>query len=295
MRAIVPGVLWVGNALEARDVAGVLAAGISVVIDLAIEEPPIQFPRDVAYCRFPLLDGAGNGDAVLRSAIDTAAHLIAASQPTLVACSAGVSRSPAIASAALAKALSLDLKTSLARVAGIGPPGLTRVACDGGPTSPPGLTRVACDGGPTSPCDISPGLWADICRVTLPEAPPAPAAALHLLVIRSLAPDRTVQFYEQLGLTFCREQHGSGPVHWSTNLADTLLEVYPAQSEQEVDRSTRLGLRLADVESTATELRQCDVVVVSEPRETSRGLCAVVKDPDGRSVELLQLRGHELR
>ena len=80
MRAIVPGVLWVGNALEARDVAGVLAAGISVVIDLAIEEPPIQFPRDVAYCRFPLLDGAGNGDAVLRSAIDTAAHLIAARQ-----------------------------------------------------------------------------------------------------------------------------------------------------------------------------------------------------------------------
>ncbi|MCA9175404.1 MAG: EamA family transporter [Planctomycetales bacterium] len=30
-----------------------------------------------------------------------------------------------------------------------GPPGLTRVACDGGPTGPPGLTRVACDGGPT--------------------------------------------------------------------------------------------------------------------------------------------------
>ncbi|MCA9174943.1 MAG: acyl-CoA synthetase [Planctomycetales bacterium] len=29
-----------------------------------------------------------------------------------------------------------------------GPPGLTRVACDGGPTGPPGLTRVACDGGP---------------------------------------------------------------------------------------------------------------------------------------------------
>ncbi|MCA9176891.1 MAG: aminotransferase class I/II-fold pyridoxal phosphate-dependent enzyme [Planctomycetales bacterium] len=30
----------------------------------------------------------------------------------------------------------------------VGPPGLTRVACDGGPAGAPGLTRVACDGGP---------------------------------------------------------------------------------------------------------------------------------------------------
>ena len=53
--------LWIGNAHDARDVRGVLAFGIGVVIDLAIEEPPIHFPRDIVYCRFPLLDVLENG------------------------------------------------------------------------------------------------------------------------------------------------------------------------------------------------------------------------------------------
>ena len=46
MRDVIPSVLWIGNAHDARDVKVVLARGIGVVIDLAIEEPPIQFPRD---------------------------------------------------------------------------------------------------------------------------------------------------------------------------------------------------------------------------------------------------------
>ncbi len=54
MREVIPGVFWIGNAHDARDVKRVLARGIAVVIDLAIEEPPIQFPRDIVYCRFPL-------------------------------------------------------------------------------------------------------------------------------------------------------------------------------------------------------------------------------------------------
>lgn len=60
MRQILPNVLWIGNAFDARSIKSVLDAGISVVIDLTIEEAPIQFPREVTYCRFPLLDGEGN-------------------------------------------------------------------------------------------------------------------------------------------------------------------------------------------------------------------------------------------
>ncbi len=44
MREVIPHVLWIGNALDARNVKGVLAAGIGVIIDLAMEEPPILFP-----------------------------------------------------------------------------------------------------------------------------------------------------------------------------------------------------------------------------------------------------------
>ena len=89
MREIIPTRLWIGNAMDARNVTGVLGLGIAAVVDLAIEEPPIQFPRDVVYCRFPLIDGTGNQPAVLRVAIDTVAYFIASRTPTLVACGAG--------------------------------------------------------------------------------------------------------------------------------------------------------------------------------------------------------------
>jgi hypothetical protein len=102
MREVISGTLWIGNALDARDVTGVLGLGVTAVIDLAIEEPPIQFPRDIAYCRFPLIDGSGNQTAILRAAIKTTATLIASGTPTLVACGAGMSRSPAIVAAAMA-------------------------------------------------------------------------------------------------------------------------------------------------------------------------------------------------
>lgn len=94
------------------------------VIDLAIEEPPIPFPRDITYCRFPLLDGERNSPALLQSAIDTTAHFVNSKQPTLVACSGGMSRSPIIVSAVLAKIGSNELDAAVERVTATGP-------CDG--------------------------------------------------------------------------------------------------------------------------------------------------------------------
>lgn len=90
-------------------------------VDLAGEEPPIQLPRDVVYCRFPLVDGAGNMSAVVRAAIDTTARFIMSRVPSLVACSSGMSRSPAIAAAALAKAEQVPVEDALRRVAALGP------------------------------------------------------------------------------------------------------------------------------------------------------------------------------
>ena len=60
MREIIPNLVWIGNAQDGRNVEAVLRLGIEAVIDLAIEEPPLVFPRETIYCRFPLIDGAGN-------------------------------------------------------------------------------------------------------------------------------------------------------------------------------------------------------------------------------------------
>lgn len=113
MREVISGRLWIGNALDARSVERVVYRGIAAVVDLAIEEPPIQFPRDVVYCRFPLIDGAGNQPAVLRAAIETVAGLLASGMPTLVACGAGMSRSPAVVAAGIATTQRIALADAL--------------------------------------------------------------------------------------------------------------------------------------------------------------------------------------
>ena len=89
---------------------------IASIIDLAIEEPPIQFPRDITNCRFPLIDGSGNQPAILRAAIETTATFIALGTPTLVACGAGMSRSPAIVAAAMATTERITLVDALGKL-----------------------------------------------------------------------------------------------------------------------------------------------------------------------------------
>lgn len=132
MREIFPELLWIGNARDARDVKGVLDRGIIAVVDLALEEPPISFPRDIVYCRLPLLDGDENHPAVLQTALITVARFLEGELPTLVACSGGMSRSPAIVAGALALAQACPLTVSMQQVA------------------------------ETGPCDVAPGLWNEI-------------------------------------------------------------------------------------------------------------------------------------
>lgn len=132
MREIISQTLWIGNARDARDVKSVLDLGISAIIDLAMEEPPVTFPREIIYCRLPLVDGEENNPSVLQTAIETLVRFIHAEVPTLVACSGGMSRSPAIVAAALSKINVTSFDEAIKQIASIGP------------------------------CDVAPGLWNEI-------------------------------------------------------------------------------------------------------------------------------------
>jgi protein-tyrosine phosphatase len=121
MREVVPNLVWIGNAHDLRDVKSVLAHGISAVVDLAAEEPAAQYPRDTVYCRIPLVDSAGNSPSILRLAIETTSWLIQSRVPALVACGGGMSRSPAIVAAALARVEGISIEEALARIAAVGP------------------------------------------------------------------------------------------------------------------------------------------------------------------------------
>ena len=103
MIQLAPHLLWLGHAGDFRDATKVLDAGIQAVVQLAIEEPPAQFPRDIILVRIPLHDGADNSPDTLRLAVTTVQHLLIAKVPTLLCCSAGMSRSPAVAACALSR------------------------------------------------------------------------------------------------------------------------------------------------------------------------------------------------
>ena len=100
MRKIEPYSLWVGNVGDVWDLRRVHEEGIAALVDLAVNEPPAKVTRELVYCRFPLVDGLGNATWLLRTAIETTAALVARRVPTLVYCSAGLSRSRLIAAAA---------------------------------------------------------------------------------------------------------------------------------------------------------------------------------------------------
>lgn len=117
----VPGyTLWLGHAGDVRDVRGLFAAGVEAVVDLAAEEPAAGLPRSLVCVRVPLADGPGNPAWALRLAVGTIADLITAGVPTLVGCSGGMSRTPAVVAAALARD-GLSFADALALVTAAGP------------------------------------------------------------------------------------------------------------------------------------------------------------------------------
>ncbi len=109
--------LWLGNALELRDAAALFQHGIAAVVDVAYEEPPAALPREIIYCRFPLIDGDANEAGTLRLAVTAVENLLLQTPPLIIGCSAGMSRSPAVASFALGRYLGESPATVVQRMA----------------------------------------------------------------------------------------------------------------------------------------------------------------------------------
>ena len=107
---------------------------------------------------------------------------------------------------------------------------------------------------------------------------------LNLLVLRTPKLEDLRRFYSALGAQFESERHGNGPEHYAATLGDDLvLELYPALDGATPDAGLRLGLSVNDIGETLRSLGQ-----TATPRQTQWGLRALVRDPDGRTVELLQ-------
>lgn len=265
MRELIPGLLWIGNAFDARDLKGVLDRRIEAVIDLAMEEPPVSPARELTYCRFPLLDGQGNSPSIIESAISTAVRFIMAKVPTLICCGGGMSRSPAIAAAVISQIDGIEPEDAMKRVAA------------------------------TGPHDVAPLFWHEVIdvlrkwpagRKRTTESCSMSEPKLRLVVIRTTEVGRLADFYRCVGVQFAEEQHGGGPRHFAAQLSDVVVEIYPANTPEDVDRTTRLGFSISDIHGAIRALETFGAEIVVQPKQTEWGLRAVVKDPDGRAVEL---------
>ena len=67
------------------------------------------------------------------------------------------------------------------------------------------------------------------------------------------------------------------------------MEIYPLPKNQTLpDTTTRLGFRVNDLEKTIEAILKMDGKIKNKIRETEFGKLAVVKDFDGRSIEVYQ-------
>ena len=115
-------------------------------------------------------------------------------------------------------------------------------------------------------------------------------AELSLVVIKTKQLEALKDFYQKLGLAFKEEKHGNGPVHYSSSQGSLVLELYPLPKSIEVaDATTRLGFKVNNLDEIFNLLVASSAHIVSEPAQNEWGYSAIVKDPDGRIIELQAL------
>lgn len=109
---------------------------------------------------------------------------------------------------------------------------------------------------------------------------------LRLLVLKTHELVGLVQFYEALGFEFAEERHGNGPIHYSTRIGESVLEIYPLPTGVSDESHVRLGFALSNPDRIVAEIESLGGTLVKSGRETPWGYMAIVADPDGRVIEL---------
>jgi predicted enzyme related to lactoylglutathione lyase len=113
-------------------------------------------------------------------------------------------------------------------------------------------------------------------------------AELNLVVLRSTDMERSARFYRALGVQLAQEHHGSGPEHFAGQAGRVVFEIYP-QGNGESTAKTRIGFSVRSLAEVLSKLEQPGGSVVSNPQDTEWGRRAVIADPDGHRVELVEV------
>ncbi|HXI69645.1 MAG TPA: VOC family protein [Verrucomicrobiae bacterium] len=111
---------------------------------------------------------------------------------------------------------------------------------------------------------------------------------LNLVVLRSPDIARAAAFYTHLGLHFTQHRHGKGAEHFAAELPGSVFELYTQTADSPSTLGTRIGFTVPSVDAVIAALSDFAGTVVSAPKDSEWGRRAVVADPDGHRVELIQ-------
>jgi lactoylglutathione lyase len=109
------------------------------------------------------------------------------------------------------------------------------------------------------------------------------------LVLNCRDIEASVRFYKALGLDVKETKHG-GPVHWTCTLGGVHFALYPATAQHAPQNATQISFTCDRLDLALQKTRELGATILEPPAPKPWGLTAVVEDPDGRRVELLQTR-----
>jgi len=112
--------------------------------------------------------------------------------------------------------------------------------------------------------------------------------SLNLVVIRSPDIDKSATFYSTLGITFSKHSHGKGPEHYASEEGGVTFEIYPEADSASATTATRIGFKVSDLDSLLPILVERGGRIASPAKDSPWGRRAVVIDPTGHKVELVQ-------
>jgi len=108
--------LFVGTVDDAGATEKLRKRGITTIVSVIRGEPTDGYPADVTVVNVPMIDGPQNDLEQFQRAVKHVLSVFANDGSVLVHCSAGASRSPAVAATALALAAEIGLEAAFGQV-----------------------------------------------------------------------------------------------------------------------------------------------------------------------------------
>jgi predicted enzyme related to lactoylglutathione lyase len=113
------------------------------------------------------------------------------------------------------------------------------------------------------------------------------------IVMSTGRPDEMVDFYRALGVPLQMEHHGEGGLHWAAGIGGLHVAVHPVFGEGDAPGyrqagNTLVGFVVDSVDDAVAAVFALGAAVIQQPTNMPWGRRAIVVDPDGRPVEVVE-------